>query len=445
MSVTLVGGRVVDPATGLDAISNVVIGDGRVRALGREVEGRVIDVGGCVVAPGLVDVHTHLREPGGEDSETVASGTAAAVAGGFTAVFAMANTSPVPDHADVIHRIRAIAAADALCAVEPVGAITRGLDGAELADIAGLAAVGVRYLSDDGRPVASARVMREALREASVHGCIVGNHAEEPTLTRDAQMNEGPVSNDLEMPGWPHEAEEVMIARDILLAGGLQTRLHVPHVSTAASVAIIRWAKSRGIGVTAEVTPHHLTLRDELARTHDPVYKVNPPLRRTADVEAVRQGLRDGTIDVIATDHAPHAPDKKETDWKRSPCGMLGLETALGVAITELLPGTLTMMQLVRAMSTRPAEIMGLDDQGGPIVPGAAANLVVFDPSATWTVESTHLRSASRNSPFLGSHLTGRVIHTVVRGHLTFSEGKVVGTPPPRLGGMTATMGHPWT
>jgi dihydroorotase len=431
VSVTLVGGRVVDPATGLDAITNVVIGDGRVRALGSDVEGRTVDVGGCVVAPGLVDVHTHLREPGGEESETIASGTAAAVAGGFTAVFAMANTSPVPDHAEVIHRIRATAADDALCAVHPVGAITQGLDGEHLADIAGLAAAGVRYLSDDGRPVASARVMREALHQASAHGCIVGNHAEEPTLTRDAQVNEGPVSELLDMPGWPHEAEEVMIARDVLLARGLRARLHVPHVSTAASVAIIRWAKSRGMNVTAEVTPHHLTLRDELARTHDPVYKVNPPLRRTPDVDAVRQGLRDGTIDVIATDHAPHAPQKKETDWQRSPCGMLGLETAVGVALTELLPDTLTMIQLIRALSTRPAEIMGLDDQGGPIAPGAAANLVVFDPSAAWTVESTHLRSASRNSPFFGFRLTGRVIHTLVRGHFAYSEGAVVGTPPP--------------
>lgn len=431
MPVTLVGGRVVDPATGLDAVTNVVIDDGRVRRLGREVEGRIVDVGGCVVAPGLVDVHTHLREPGGEESETVASGTAAAVAGGFTAVFAMANTTPVPDHADVIHQIRVITAEDALCAVHPVGAITRGLEGQELADIAGLAAAGVRYLSDDGRPVASARIMRDALREASAHGCIVGNHAEEPTLTRDAQVNEGPVSEVLEMPGWPHEAEEVMIARDVLLAGGLQARLHVPHVSTAGSVAIIRWAKSRGMTVTAEVTPHHLSLRDELARTHDPVYKVNPPLRRAADVEAVRQGLRDGTIDAIATDHAPHAPEKKETAWQQSPCGMLGLETALGVALTELVPDTLTMIQLIRALSTRPAEIMGLDDQGGPIVPGAAANLVVFDPSSVWTVEGTDLRSRSRNSPFMGFRLAGRVVHTIVRGHFAVSDGALVGTPPP--------------
>lgn len=431
-TLTLAGGRVVDPASGLDAVRNLVVADGRIVRVGGEVEGRSVDVGGCIVAPGLVDLHVHLREPGGEESETIASGTAAAVAGGYTAVFAMANTSPVPDGVDMIRRIRAIAERDGLCDVYQVGAITRGLKGEELADIEGMASVGVRYFSDDGRPVASARLMREALTAARAHGCVIGNHAEEPSLTAGAQVNEGPASERLALVGWPHEAEEVMVARDLLLAAGRRASVHVPHVSTAATVDIIRWAKARGGAVTAEATPHHFTLQDEITRTGDTVYKVNPPLRGLDDVAAVRAGLRDGTIDVIATDHAPHSPRLKGTDWRSAPCGMLGLETALGLAITQLLPETLSMSRLIRAMSTRPAEIMGLEDQGGPLVPGAVANLVVFDPSSTWIVDSARLHSTSRNTPFAGFELTGRVVHTLVRGQFAYRDGAVEGNALPR-------------
>jgi dihydroorotase len=422
---TFTGVHVVDPASGRDEIANVVIGGDKVHSVGSESRGLRIDATGLVLAPGLVDLHVHLREPGGEDAETVETGTTAAAVGGFTAVCPMANTQPVADHAGVVEQVLRLAREAAMCDVFPVGAITHDLAGDELAELGAMTAVGVRCFSDDGHPVHSARVMRRALAYARTWDAIVCNHAEEPTLTRDAQMHEGVQSDLLGLTGWPREAEEAMVARDLILARGLGARLHVPHVSTAETVALIREAKAHGTRVTAEVTPHHFTLTDEQVATYDPVYKVNPPLRVKTDVEAVRTGLADGTIDAIATDHAPHPPETKERDWAAAPCGMLGLETALAVTVTELVrPGVLTMSQAIAALSTKPARSRDIVGHGGPIAPGTPANLVLFDPDAQWTVDPRTSHSRSRNTPFAGRQLWGRVYHTLLRGRFTVRNGE---------------------
>ncbi len=421
---TLTGARVVDPATGRDGVVNVTVADGVVTAVGDQVEGRRVDLDGLVLAPGLVDLHVHLREPGREDAETVATGTAAAAAGGFTAVCPMANTEPVCDHAGVVEQVLRLARDAGHCDVFPTGAITRGLRGDELAEMGAMAALGVRCFSDDGMPVRSAQVMRRALEYARTWDAIVCNHAEESTLTDGAQMNEGELSTLLGLAGWPAEAEEVMVARDLVLAHGRGARLHVPHVSTAGTVELIRTAKARGTRVTAEAAPHHFTLVDEAVRSYDPVYKVNPPLRGKADVEAVREGLADGTLDAIATDHAPHPPEQKEQEWVHAPPGMLGLETALALTLTELVDGdVLTVGQAVAALSTKPARARDIDGHGGPIAPGAPANLVAFDPAQRWTVDAQVLHSRSRNTPYAGTTLRGRVVHTLLRGRFTYRDG----------------------
>ena len=427
---TFTGARVVDPASGRDEVANVVVEGDRIASVGESARGLRLDADGLVLAPGLVDLHVHLREPGGEDAETVATGTTAAAAGGFTAVCPMANTWPVADHAGVIEQVLRLARESGMCDVYPVGAITRDLAGDELAELGAMTAVGVRCFSDDGHPVRSARMMRQALAYARTWDAIICNHAEEPSLTAGAHMNEGEQSDLLGLAGWPREAEEMMVARDLILARGLGARLHVPHVSTAETVALIRAAKAQGTRVTAEATPHHFTLSDDVVETYDPVYKVNPPLRTKADVEAVRAGLADGTIDAIATDHAPHPPESKEQDWPAAPCGMIGLETALAVTLTELVrPGVLTLSEAIAALSTRPARSRDIGDHGGPIEPGAPANLVVFDPEAGWTVEATQSHSLSRNTPFAARQLWGRVRHTLLRGQFTFRDGQPVYAP----------------
>lgn len=420
---TLAGGRVVDPASGRDEIANVVVDGDRVAAVGDDAAGLRLDCDGLVIAPGLVDLHAHLREPGDEDAETVATGTAAAAIGGFTMVCPMANTSPVADHAGVVEHVRRLAREAAWCDVAPVGAITAGLAGEQLAELGAMAAVGVRCFSDDGRPVASAQVMRRALTYARTWNAVVCNHAEEPALTAGAQMNEGTVASRLGLAGWPREAEEAMVARDLVLAAGQDARLHVPHVSTAGTVELIRAAKARGVRVTAEATPHHFALVDALATTYDPRYKVNPPLRTRADVAAVRAGLADGTIDAIATDHAPHAPETKDQEWGHAPPGMLGLETALAMTLTELVePGVLDLPAAIAALSTNPAASRDLVAHGGPIEAGAPANLCVFHPQAQWTVTADRLASRSRNTPFAGRRLRGRVVHTILRGRMTVRD-----------------------
>ena len=421
---TFTGARVVDPASGRDEIANVVVVDDRVASVGSHSEGIRVDADGLVLTPGLVDLHVHLREPGGEDAETVATGTRAAALGGFTAVCPMANTTPVADHAGVVEQVLRLARDAGYCDVFPVGALTRGLAGAELSEMGAMAAVGVRCFSDDGKPVQSAQVMRRALAYARTWDAIVCNHAEEATLTASAQMNEGERSSLLGFAGWPREAEEIMVARDIALAEGLGARLHIPHVSTAGTVELVRAAKAKGVRVTAEVTPHHLSLTDDLAATYDPVYKVNPPLRTADDVAALRRGVADGTIDAIATDHAPHPPDSKEREWAAAPAGMLGLETALAVTLTELVaPGIVSLPRAIALLSSGPAASRDIRGHGGPIAEGRPANLVLFDPQARWTVDAGASASKSRNVPFAGRQLQGRVVHTLLRGRFTCRSG----------------------
>lgn len=385
---------------------------------------RRIDCEGLIALPGLVDLHTHLREPGQPESETVASGTSAAAAGGYTAVLAMANTSPACDTYDRARHVLELGARSGKCDVYPVGAVTAGLAGEQLAEIAQLATISeVRMFSDDGKCVSDSGVMRDALRAVRAAGRVLAQHAQDPLLTRGAQMNEGEVSAQLGLPGWPAMAEEAIIARDAIMARHIGARLHVCHVSTAGSVEVIRWAKSQGYPVTAEVTPHHLMLTDELARTRDATYKVNPPLRTEADVVSLRSALLDGTIDVVATDHAPHPAGAKRADWCDAPMGMLGLETALAVvaeATVEALDAS--WREVANWMSRRPAAIAGIESKhGGSLCPGSPATLCLVDPDASWSVDPDRFVSRSRNTPFIRRRLRHRVVATFLRGAATYS------------------------
>jgi len=391
---------------------------------------RTIDCDGLIAMPGLVDLHTHLREPGREDSETVESGSAAAALGGFVAIHAMANTNPVADTAGVVEQVYRLGREAGWCDVRPVGAVTVGLQGTQLAELAAMAhsAAHVRVFSDDGKCVADPILMRRALEYVKAFDGVIAQHAQEPRLTEDAQMNEGFVSSQLGLRGWPAVAEESIISRDVLLAEHVGSRLHVCHVSTAGSVEIVRWAKSRGVMVTAEVTPHHLLLTDELARSYDPRYKVNPPLRRDEDVQALRQGLADGTIDAVATDHAPHPVEDKECEWSSAAFGMIGLQSALSVVQTTMIEtGLMTWAEVSDRMSTRPARIGSLRDHGRPIAVGEPAHVVLLDPrgKSAFTLEAN--ASKSRNTPFLGMELHGRVEATFLRGRATVLDGKLVG------------------
>ncbi len=425
------GGRVVDPAGGVDEVRDILVEDGWIAGVGdaaasdapRGVE--VIDCTGLVVAPGLVDLHTHLREPGFEHKETIETGTRAAAIGGYTAVAPMANTEPVADHAGVIHEVRDLAAAAGLCDVFPVGAVTKGLEGESLAEIGEMVEAGVRMFSDDGRCVPSARLLRNAVVYAKAFDdVVIAEHCEDASLAEDGQMHEGFHSYSLGLRGQPAEAEEVIVARDLVIARMTGTRLHICHMSSARSVELVRRAKAEGIRVTAEVTPHHLVFTDDDLITYDTNLKVNPPLRSAEDRDALRVGVADGTIDAIATDHAPHAVEEKEAEFDRSPPGTIGLETALASVLTDLVePGILTLARALEAMSTAPARILGASEHGGPIEPGRRANLVVFDPAAEWVVEAP-FASKSRNSAFLGRTMRGRVVHTVLRGAPTVTSGK---------------------
>jgi len=415
-----------------EAPVDVVIADGRIAALdapGTQVAAsRDIDASSLILLPGFVDLHTHLREPGREDAETIQTGSAAAALGGFTAVHAMANTQPVADTAGVVEQVWRRGVEAGLCDVVPVGAVTVGLRGEQLAELGAMAesAARVRVFSDDGVCVSDAVLMRRALEYVKAFDGVIAQHAQEPRLTEGAQMNEGVLSGILGLRGWPSVAEEAIIARDILLAQHVGSRVHICHLSTRGSVEIVRWAKERGLDVTAEVTPHHLVLTEELARTYDPRYKVNPPLRGAADVEAVREGLADGTIDAVATDHAPHPHEDKDCEWAAGAFGMLGLETAVSVVIETMLePGLLDWRGVADRLSTRPARIGRLDGQGRPLAVGEPANLVLIDPEARWTVDPVRLASKSRNTPFAEREMHGRVVATFLRGRPTVLEGQL--------------------
>ena len=388
-----------------------------------------IDAAGKILLPGLVDLHTHLREPGQEDAETVLTGSQAAAAGGYTAISSMANTNPVADTAGVVEQIYRLGKSAGLCDVNPIGAVTKGLNGEQLAELGAMAdsMAQVRVFSDDGKCVADPLIMRRALEYVKTFNGVIAQHAQEPRLTINAQMNEGSVSARIGLPGWPAIAEEAIIARDILLAEHVQSRLHICHVTTAGGVDLIRWAKQRGIQVTAEVTPHHLLLTDELVENYDPIYKVNPPLRREKDVMALREGLAEGVIDIVATDHAPHPAENKDCEWQAAAFGMVGLETALSVVIQTMIESKLMdWNQLVDRMSIKPAKIAGYKNQGQLIAVGSSANLLLVDPSKSWQVERSKLNSKSRNTPFHGMVLPGLISDVIYNGKQTVIAGKVV-------------------
>jgi dihydroorotase len=388
----------------------------------------VVDASGLIALPGLVDLHTHLREPGREDAETVLTGTQAAAMGGFTAVHAMANTEPVADTAGVVEQVWRLGREGGYCDVYPVGAVTVGLAGERLAELGAMAdsAARVRVFSDDGHCVNDAVLMRRALEYVKAFDGVVAQHAQEPRLTENAQMNEGELSGRLGLAGWPAVAEEAVIARDCLLAAHVGSRLHVCHVSTAGSVEIIRQAKASGWNVTAEVCPHHLLLTDELAATYDPIYKVNPPLRTAADTEALRAALADGTIDIVATDHAPHPLEDKDCEWAAAAFGMLGLETALSVVQETMVdPGLFTWAEVAERMSYAPARIGRVADHGQQLEDGGPANVVLYDPSVRRVVDAGESVSLSRNTPYAGMELPGRVVATFLRGKPTVLDGKL--------------------
>jgi dihydroorotase len=387
-----------------------------------------VDLTGSVALPGLVDLHTHLREPGKEDAETVLSGSMAAAKGGFVAVSAMANTSPVADTAGVVEQVYALGQSAGIVDVFPIGAVTRGLLGEHLSEIGAMAdsRARVRIFSDDGNCVFDPLVMRRALEYVKKFDGVIAQHAQEPRLTIGAQMNEGEISSKLGLKGWPAVAEEAIIARDVLIADHVKSRLHICHLTTSGGVEIIRWAKARGIDVTAEVTPHHLLLTDERALSYNPIYKVNPPLRTQRDVEALREGLADGTIDIVATDHAPHPAEAKEVEWQEAAFGMLGLESALSIINqTMVATGLMSWEAVADRMSYAPARIGRYSDHGQEIVVGNVANLSVINPTQSVRVDRDRVASRSRNTPFHGMELQGVVTATFFRGSPTYLNGKL--------------------
>jgi dihydroorotase len=428
------GGRIIDPSQQLDVTGDVLIEGGVISHAGpplADIRGdgdslEVIDCGGQIVSPGFIDVHCHLREPGREDVETVATGARAAAAGGFTAVCAMPNTDPVTDNQAAVGFIIRQAQRAQASRVYPVGAISLGQRGEALAEFGEMVGAGAVAVSDDGKPVASAQLMRTALEYARTFGIPVADHCEEPTLASGGAMNEGIVSARLGLKGIPSEAEEIMAIRDILLARRTGGHVHLCHMSTRGSVELIRWGKDRGIRVTAEVCPHHLCLTEDAVGAYDTNAKMNPPLRTAEDVAALQEGVRDGTIDLVATDHAPHHYDEKEREFADAPNGIVGLETALAVVVTHLVvPGILSYATLVERMSVAPARVFGLP--GGSLRRGSVADVTVFSPGQRWTVDPQQFRSKGRNSPWRGAELVGQPTCTVVGGRVVFRDGGATG------------------
>jgi len=420
-AILLSGGRILDPSQGLDESGDVLVSGGVIEAIGGRIEppddAEVIDCAECIVSPGFIDVHCHLREPGREDVETIASGARAAAAGGFTAVCAMPNTDPVTDNQAAVGFIIRQAIRAGAARVHPIGAISVGQRGERLAEFGEMVGAGAVAMSDDGRPVVSAQLMRTALEYARTFGVPVIDHCEEPTLSHGGAMNEGIVSARLGLKGIPAEAEEIMVIRDILLARRTGGHVHLAHMSTRGSVELIRWGKERGINVTAEVCPHHISLTEDRVGAYDTNAKMNPPLRTQSDVDALREAVADGTIDLIATDHAPHHYDEKEREFADAPNGIIGLETALAVCVTNLVNiGTLDFGTLVERMSCSPARLFHLP--GGTLRRGAEADITVFDPTYSWIVDPAKMLSKGRNTPYAGMTLSGRATCTVVGGRI---------------------------
>ncbi|MFF0612822.1 dihydroorotase [Nocardia tengchongensis] len=411
---------------------DVLLADGEIREIGAGLnapDAEIVDGKGQYLLPGFIDLHTHLREPGREDTETIESGSAAAALGGYTAVFAMANTSPVADTSVITDHVWKRGQEVGLVDVHPVGAVTVGLEGKQLAEMGTMTAGvgGVRMFSDDGHCVYDPLIMRRALEYANSLGVLIAQHAEEPRLTKGAVAHEGPNASRLGLAGWPRAAEESIVARDALLARDAGARVHICHASTAGTVELLKWAKSQGISITAEVTPHHLLLDDSRLETYDAVNRVNPPLRESSDVAALRQALAEGVIDCVATDHAPHAEQDKCCEFAAARPGMLGLETALSIIVETMVnPGLLDWRGVARVMSENPARIVGLDDQGRPLAVGEPANLALIDPATEWTVEANNLASIARNTPFQAMTLPAKVTATFLRGRLTARDGKIV-------------------
>lgn len=434
--VLLRSGRLIDPERGFDGIGDLLIESGRIAAAGKlsaDANTEVLDVDGAVICPGFVDLHAHVREPGREDEETISSASAAAAAGGYTALCAMPNTDPVCDNAAIAEMVASEAMRIGLAEIVPAGAITQGLAGRSISPVGEMARSNarVRLFTDDGRGVADSRLLRRAMEYIKSFGGICAEHCEDEALSEGGQMHEGEFSDLLGLKGIPAEAEEIALARDLALAKLTEVHFHALHVSSAGSVELIRRAKAEGLKVTAEATPHHLCLTDSELVSYDANFKMNPPLRSPADVEALRRGVADGTIDAIATDHAPHSLEEKEAEFDLAPPGIIGLETALGVVITHLvLPGVINLLEAVRLLSSSPAKVLGLVSHGGPLVKGAPANLTVFDPAAEWKVDPDIFYSQSRNTPWAGTTLKGKVLHTFFFGRHVFNAGKIYAELP---------------